>query len=78
MNPQSTSLESKQCRNCGQNYENPNKAVLQLLDDLLNCKEAGPFSEPVAWEEAGLLDYPIIITQPCDLGTIRVCIFMWP
>lgn len=33
-----------------------------------------PFREPVAWKEWGLDDYPKIIKQPMDLGTIGVCI----
>jgi hypothetical protein len=33
-----------------------------------------PFREPVDWENIGLLDYPEIVKQPMDLGTLKVCI----
>lgn len=32
---------------------------------------AEPFREPVAWKALGLTDYPKVIKQPMDLGTIR-------
>ena len=34
------------------------------------CLEA--FMEPVPWKEWGLDDYPRIIKQPMDLGTVNV------
>jgi hypothetical protein len=33
---------------------------------------AVPFLEPVRWEEWGLHDYPKIIKNPMDLGTVKV------
>lgn len=30
------------------------------------------FRYPVNWKEMGLLDYPTVIKQPMDLGTIDV------
>lgn len=30
------------------------------------------FLEPVDWKALGLTDYPIVIKQPMDLGTIKV------
>ena len=40
-----------------------------------------PFQTPVPWREWGLDDYPRIIKQPMDLGTISVltnyCIIYW-
>ena len=33
-----------------------------------------PFQSPVPWREWGLDDYPRIIKQPMDLGTIAVLI----
>ena len=36
----------------------------------------GPFLEPVPWKEWGLDDYPRIIKQPMDLGTVKV-VFKW-
>ena len=39
------------------------------------------FKYPVRWKELGLLDYPNVIKQPMDLGTISVltnyCIIYW-
>ena len=32
------------------------------------------FRSPVNWKELGLLDYPTIIKQPMDLGTIDVTV----
>jgi hypothetical protein len=32
-----------------------------------------PFLEPVMWKEWGLLDYPKVIKNPMDLGTVKVC-----
>ena len=38
--------------------------------------EAAPFLEPVDWEAYGLHDYPEIIKNPMDLGTIEVPPFL--
>ena len=32
---------------------------------------AGPFLEPVQWKEWGLLDYPKVVKNPMDLGTVK-------
>ena len=32
---------------------------------------AGPFLEPVAWEELQLKDYPKVIKHPMDLGSVQ-------
>lgn len=37
---------------------------------LIFNERAEPFREPVAWKELGLTDYPLIIKEPMDLGTI--------
>ena len=29
------------------------------------------FYEPVPWEELGLNDYPVIVKNPMDLGTVK-------
>jgi hypothetical protein len=44
----------------------------QLLKILQGKTEASPFLEPVDWEFYGLTDYPEIIKNPMDLGTIQV------
>lgn len=33
---------------------------------------AGPFLEPVKWKEWGLLDYPKVVKNPMDLGSVKV------
>lgn len=33
---------------------------------------SAPFKEPVDWQGLGLTDYPIIVQNPMDLGTIKV------
>ena len=33
---------------------------------------SGPFLEPVQWKEWGLLDYPKVVKNPMDLGTVKV------
>ena len=39
------------------------------------CRQAGPFQEPVDWRACQLFEYPWIVTNPMDLGTIerRLC-----
>lgn len=34
-------------------------------------RKTGAFREPVDWKEMGLLDYPMIIKKPMDLGTVK-------
>lgn len=36
------------------------------------CTLADAFLQPVDWKALGLEDYPIVIKQPMDLGTINV------
>ncbi|KAK8806807.1 hypothetical protein WA588_005607 [Blastocystis sp. NMH] len=43
----------------------------QLVMDLMKLPEAEPFSKPVPWEEWKLMDYPRIVKQPMDLGTVK-------
>lgn len=33
---------------------------------------AEPFREPVKWKEWGLLDYPKVVKNPMDLGSVQV------
>lgn len=35
------------------------------------CRQAGPFQEPFDWRDCGVLDYPWIVTNPMDLGTVE-------
>jgi len=49
----------------------PLKQCKAILKALQGKAEAGPFLEPVDWEQYGLTDYPEIITNPMDLGTIE-------
>jgi len=41
------------------------------------CDAAGPFLEPVKWQEWGLKDYPKVIKHPMDLGTVNVRAPWW-
>ena len=54
-----------------------------IIADIIALPEAGrargsrskrieAFLQPVAWKEWGLEDYPKIIKQPMDLGTVNV------
>lgn len=36
-----------------------------------------PFKEPVDWERLELLDYPDIVKNPMDLGTLKVFSFLY-
>jgi hypothetical protein len=42
-----------------------------ILSQMMSHKEAGPFLEPVLWKEWGLLDYPVLIKNPMDLGKVK-------
>lgn len=41
-----------------------------LLGKMMARKDSEFFREPVAWEEMGLTDYPVVISKPMDLGTV--------
>jgi len=43
----------------------------KLLDNFMEQEEVAPFLEPVDWETLGLPEYPEIIKEPMDLGTIK-------
>lgn len=45
--------------------------ILPLIDKLLSMQDAVIFAQPVDWLRRGLMDYPLIVLQPMDLGTIR-------
>lgn len=44
---------------------------MSILKQMQGKNEASPFLEPVDWEFYGLTDYPEIIKDPMDLGTIQ-------
>jgi hypothetical protein len=44
----------------------------RLLDNFLCEEKTVAFHEPVNWKELGLYDYPNVIKEPMDLGTMRV------
>ena len=43
----------------------------QLLSGLINAYDSLAFREPVDWKALNLMDYPTIITNPMDLGTVK-------
>ncbi|PRP77583.1 SNF2-related domain-containing protein [Planoprotostelium fungivorum] len=43
----------------------------EVLEDLLDQKDAETFEEPVNYDELGLEDYLSIIKEPMDLGTVH-------
>ena len=47
------------------------KKLEEILDKVINDKNAFDFREPVDYESLGLLDYPEIIKHPMDLGTCK-------
>ena len=42
-----------------------------LLKDLMSRPSSTPFSRPVDIVKLGIPDYPTVVTQPMDLGTVR-------
>lgn len=42
----------------------------KLVQGLLARPDAAPFAEPVDWKGLELFDYPDIVSQPMDLGTV--------
>jgi hypothetical protein len=47
------------------------KSLYRIVCSFLSRQESIPFREPVDYKALGLLDYPDIIKQPSDLGTIK-------
>ena len=45
--------------------------INQVLLSFANTFDSVPFREPVNWQELGLLDYPVVIKNPMDLGTVK-------
>lgn len=42
----------------------------QLVKSLMKRSQGVHFSQPVEWKKAGLVDYPKLIKEPMDLGTV--------
>ena len=47
------------------------KKVAQLLQTLFDSTDSFEFRTPVDYVAYGLLDYPLIIKKPMDLGTVK-------
>jgi len=46
-------------------------ALIKIVSDLMDDPQAEAFNAPVDWKALGLKDYPKIVTNPMDLGTVR-------
>jgi hypothetical protein len=51
--------------------EEPMKRITKIVDWLITRPDCAPFREPVDWRGLYLWDYPEIIEQMMDLGTIK-------
>ena len=47
------------------------KKVSQLLQGLLDSNDSHEFRAPVDYVALGLLDYPLLVKRPMDLGTVK-------
>lgn len=47
------------------------KEMYKIVLGLLSKPESFAFREPVDWKGLNLLDYPEVVKNPMDLGTIR-------
>lgn len=47
------------------------KKIKIILQSLLDHNDACDFREPVDWKGMSLVDYPQIIKNPMDLGTVN-------
>jgi len=46
-------------------------AMSKLLQSLIQRSDTEPFRVPVDWKAMGLFDYPTLIKNPMDLGTVK-------
>ncbi len=46
-------------------------AMIKIVSFLLTRQESMPFRTPVRWREMGLHDYPLKVSRPMDLGTVK-------
>ncbi|KAG7346356.1 bromodomain containing protein [Nitzschia inconspicua] len=51
--------------------EEPIKRITKIVDWLITRPDCAPFCEPVDWRGLELWDYPEVITEMMDLGTIK-------
>ena len=51
--------------------EEPIKRITKIVNSLLANQDCAPFREPVDWRGLELFDYPQIITNMMDLGTVK-------
>ena len=51
--------------------EEPLQRMTKLVNSFLARPDSGPFREPVDWRGLELWDYPEVITEMMDLGTVR-------
>jgi len=49
----------------------PLKRIGKIVNSFLARPDAGPFREPVDWRSLELWDYPTVITNMMDLGTVK-------
>ena len=47
------------------------QSAISLLETISADPNAEDFLEPVPWKELELLDYPQIVKNPMDLGTVK-------
>ncbi|CAI2380146.1 unnamed protein product [Moneuplotes crassus] len=47
------------------------KKLLSLVEELDDNPKSVEFRQPVDWKSYGLTDYPVIIQNPMDIGTVR-------
>jgi len=47
------------------------EAMSKLINTFYARSDAAPFRDPVDWKSLGLYDYPRIIRNPMDLGTVK-------
>jgi len=45
--------------------------ALNIIDDLFEIPESVPFRTPVDYKALHLIDYPVVIKHPMDLGTVK-------
>jgi len=47
------------------------KKLHQLIQSLIDSPDSFDFRSPVDYLTFGLLDYPLIVKKPMDLGTVK-------
>jgi hypothetical protein len=54
-----------------EDQEEPLQMLSKAINSIMSRPEAGPFLEPVDWRGLELFDYPDIVKNPMDLGTVK-------